>query len=100
MLYPAARLQKEVLLIFCDPRCCYRFPRNFSSRLMVPKMILRLDFADLTDHTSSSILARLVALLEFSENSGRAHPKFSYVQLSQCKLHAVLWRAVACDRVW
>ena len=67
---------------------------------MVPKMILRLGFADLTDHISSSILARLVALLESSEPSGRAHPKFSYVQLSQCKLQAVLWRAVACDRVW
>ena len=88
VLYSAARLQKEVLQVFCDPRCCYRFPRNFSNRLMVPKMILRLGFVDL-DHIASSILPRLVALSELSEPSGRAHPEFSYIPFSHCALQAV-----------
>ena len=56
---------------------------------MVPKMILRLGFVDLVDHIASSILARRVALPEFCEPSGGAHPKFSYIPLSQCKLQAV-----------
>ena len=64
VLCSAARLQKEVLQVFFGPRSCYRFPRNFSSRLMVPKIILRLGFVDLVDHIASSILARLVALSE------------------------------------
>ena len=87
----SARLQKEVLQVFCGPRCCYRCPRNFSNGLMVPKMILRLGFVDLlwTNYIASSILARLVALSELSEPSGRAHPKFSYIPLSQCELQAV-----------
>ena len=117
VLYSAARLQKEVLQIFCGPRCRCRFHRNFSNRLMVPKMILRLGFVDLADHIASSIAARLVALSELSEPSGRAHPEFSYVQLSQCKLQAVycrerlhvtafgkiaslsLWRASNCTKI-
>ena len=70
----AARLQKKVLQLFCGPWCCYRFPRNFSSHLMVPKMILRLGFVDLADHIAISILTRLVALSELSEPSGRARP--------------------------
>ena len=56
---------------------------------MVPKMILRLGFVDLVDHIASSILARRVALPELSEPSGGAHPVFSYIPLSQCKLQAV-----------
>ena len=40
---------------FCNPRCCYKFPRNSSNRLMVPKMILRLDFVNLVDRIASSI---------------------------------------------
>ena len=55
---------------------------------MVPKMILRLGVVDLVDHIASSILARLAALSELSAPSGRAHPKFSYIPLSQCKLQA------------
>ena len=55
-------------------------------------MILRLGFVDLVYRVASSILARLVALSEFSEPSGRAHPVFSYVPLSQCKLPAVYCR--------
>ena len=55
-------------------------------------MILRLGFGDLFDHITSSILARLVALSESSEPSGRAHPEFSYMPLSQCKLQAVCCR--------
>ena len=47
VLYSAARLQKEVLQIFCNPLCCYRFLRNFSNRSMAPKMILRLGFVAL-----------------------------------------------------
>ena len=68
---------------------CRKRVRNFSSRLMVPKMILRLGFVDLADHIASSILTRLVALSELSEPSGGAHPKFSYIPLSQCKRQAV-----------
>ena len=79
------------LQIICDPRCCYRFHHNLSNRLMVPKMIMRLGFVDLVDHISSSIFARLVALSELSEPSGRAHPQFSYIPLSRCKLQAVCW---------
>ena len=52
-------------------------------------MILRLGFVDLVYHIASSILARLVALSELSELSGRAHPESSYIPLSQCKLQAV-----------
>ena len=59
---------------------------------MVPKMILRLGFVDLVDHVASSILVRHVALSELSEPSGRAHPVFSYIPLSQCKLQAVCCR--------
>ena len=47
---------------------------NCSSHLMVPKMILRLDFVDLADHITSSILTRLGALSESSVPSGGAHP--------------------------
>ena len=52
-------------------------------------MILRLGFVDLVDHIASSILTRLVALSELSEPSGRAHPQFSYIPLSQGKLQTV-----------
>ena len=34
---------------------------------MVPKMILRLGFENLVDHTASSMFARLVAISESSE---------------------------------
>ena len=74
VLYSAARLQKEVFQLFCGPRCCYKFPRNFSSRLMDPKRILRVGFVYLADYIASSILIRLVALSELSVPSGRAHP--------------------------
>ena len=74
VLCSAARLQKEVLQLFCDPRCCYRFPLNSSNRQMGPKMTLRLGFVDLVDQIASSILARHVALLDLSEPFGRAHP--------------------------
>ena len=87
-----SRLQKVVLQIFCNPRCCYRFPRNFSNRSMVPKMILLLGFVDLVDHIANSILARHVALSESSEPSGRSHPEFSSIHPSQCKLQAVFCR--------
>ena len=56
---------------------------------MVPKMILLLGFVDLVDHIASSILARLVALLELSAPSGGALPEFSFIPLSFCKLQAV-----------
>ena len=49
-------------------------------------MILRLGFVDLVDHIASSILVRHVAFSEFSAPSGGAHPGFSYIPLSQCKL--------------
>ena len=88
----AARLQKEVLQIFCGPQCGYKFPRNCSSHLMVPKMISRLGFVDLADHTASSILTKLVALSELNVPSGRARPEFSCILLSQCKLQAVCCR--------
>ena len=84
VLYPAARLQKEVLQKLCNPRCCYRFPRNSSNRLMIPKMILRLGFVDLVDRIASSLWVQLVALSGLSEPSGRAPPVFSYIPLSQC----------------
>ena len=35
---------------FCSQRRCYKFPRNFSNRLVGPKMILRLGYVDLVDH--------------------------------------------------
>ena len=92
MLCPAARLQKEVLQIFCNPQCCHRFPRTSSNRSMVPKMILRLGFVDLVDRIASSILVRHVAILELSEPFGRAHPEFSHKSLSQCKLQVVCCR--------
>ena len=88
----AARLQKEVLQILCDLRCCYKFHRNFSNRSMVPKMILLLGFVDLVSHIASSISARLVALPELRALSGRTPPEFSYIPLSQCKLQAVCCR--------
>ena len=69
-----------------------RFPRNFSNRLMVSKMILRLGFVDLVDHIASSVLARLVALSELNEPSGGAHLVSSYVPLSQCKRQVVCCR--------
>ena len=59
---------------------------------MVPKMILRLSFVDLVDQIASSILVRHVSLSELSEPSGRAHPVFSYIPLSQCKLQVVCCR--------
>ena len=59
---------------------------------MVPKMILRLGFVDLVDHIASSILVRHVAFSELSAPSGRAHPEFSYIPLSQCKLQAAYRR--------
>ena len=62
---------------------CYRFPCNFSNRLMVPKMILRLGFADLVDH---------MAILELSEPFGKAPPSFSYIPLCQCNLQVVCCR--------
>ena len=65
---------------------------NFFNRLMVPMMILRLGFVDPVDHIASSISARHVARPELSELSGRAHPVFSYVPLSQIKLQAVCCR--------
>ena len=55
-------------------------------------MILRLRFVDLVDHIASSILVQHVVLSEFSEPSGRAHPEFSYIPLSQRKLGAVCCR--------
>ena len=61
VLYSAARLQKEALHLFCDPRCGYKLHRDFSNRLMVPNMILLPGIVDLVDHIASSILARLVA---------------------------------------
>ena len=69
-----------------------RFPRNFSNRSVVPKMILRLGFVDHVDHVASSISARLVALSVLSEHSGRAHPEFSCIPLCQCKLQTVCCR--------
>ena len=71
---------------------CVLPSRNFSNRSMVPKIILLLGFPDLVDHIASWISARLVALSELSEPSGRAHPEFSYIPLSQCKLQAVCCR--------
>ena len=59
---------------------------------MVPKMILRLGNVDLVDHIASSILVRHVSLPELREPSGRAHPMFSYIPLSQCKLQVVCCR--------
>ena len=53
---------------------------------MVHKIVLRLGFVDLVDHIVSSILARLVALPELSEPSGRTHPVSSNIPLSQCML--------------
>ena len=76
----------------CDPRYCYRFLRNFSNRSMVPKMILLLGFVDLADHIASSFVARLVALSELSAPSGRAHPEFSFIPVSQNKLQAMCCR--------
>ena len=67
VLHSASRLRKEVLLICCDPRCCYRFRRNFSNRSTVPKKILLPGFVDLVDHIASSNLARLVTFSELSE---------------------------------
>ena len=77
VLYPAARLQKEVHQKFCNPRCCRKFHRNSSNRLTVPKMILRLGFVDLGDRVASSIWVQPLALSELSEPSGRAPPLFS-----------------------
>ena len=56
---------------------------------MVPKMILRLGLVNLDDHSASSILVRHVSLPELREPSVRAHPVFSYIPLSQCKLQVV-----------
>ena len=69
VLHSASRLRKEVLQICCDPRCCYRFHRNFSNRSTVPKMILLPGFVDLVDHIASSNVARLVTFSESSEPS-------------------------------
>ena len=67
----------------------------------VPKMILRLGFVDLPDHIASLISARLVALSELSEPSGSAHPEFSYIPPSQCKLQVVCCGdRLPRDRVW
>ena len=66
VLYPAARLQKEVLQISCNPRCCHKFPCNFLNRLMVPKMILRLAFVDFVCHIASPISVRHVVLSEYN----------------------------------
>ena len=74
-----------VFQIFCVPTCCYRFHGNFSSRSMIPKMIFHLGFVDLVDHVASSISARHVVLSELSQFFGTAHPRFSYIPLSQCK---------------
>ena len=65
------------------------FSVTFSNRSKVPKMILLIGFVGLVGLIASSILARLVALSEFSAPSGRAHPEFSYMLLSQNKLQAV-----------
>ena len=92
MLYPAARLQKEVLQILCNPQCYYKFPSNFPNSLMVPKMILRLGLVNLEDHSASSILVRHVSLPELREPSGRAHPVCSCMPLCQCKLQVVCCR--------
>ena len=50
--------RKKVLQLFGDPRGGYKFSRNCSNRLMVPKMILRLGFVDLADHAASSIFKK------------------------------------------
>ena len=76
--------RKRYCRLLCGPRCCYRCHRNFSNRSTVPKMILRLGFVDLADHIASP--------MDLSEPSGRAHPEFSYISLSQCKLQAVCCR--------
>ena len=91
-VYSATRPRKEVLQILCGPRCCYKCPRIFSNRLMVPKTILLLGFVDRVDHIASSIRARLVVLSELSAPSSSAHPKFSYISLSQCKLQTMCCR--------
>ena len=87
-----------ILLLDCRKRCSSYsmvhgvvtdFTVTFSNRWMVPKMILRFGFVDFVDYSVSLILARLVALSEFSVLSGRAHQQFSYIPLSQCKLQAV-----------
>ena len=48
-----------------------------SNRLMFPKMILRLGFADLVDHIANSISARLVAHSEWSSSEVFTHSAFS-----------------------
>ena len=67
-------------------------------------MILLLGIVDLADHVANSILARLVALAELSEPSGRAPPVSSHFPLSLCKLqelccgdrlHATLFGKIA-----
>ena len=58
---------------------------------MIPKMILRLGFVDLY-HKAISILVRHVVLFELSEPYGRAHPEFSHISHSQCKLQVVCCR--------
>ena len=79
-------------VVFCCSTAERGTLRNFSNRSMVPKMILRLGFVDLVDHIASSISVRHVVLSELSEPSGRAHPEFSYIPQSPCKLQVVCSR--------
>ena len=88
-----------ILLLDCRKRCsrcsvthCVvaSFNNEFSNRLMVPMMILRLGFEDLADQIASSLLSTTRGTLGVNANllTG-AHPGFSYIPLSQCKLQAV-----------
>ena len=85
-VYLAVRLLKVVCQDSCSQRRCYKCLRNSSNRSMVPKMILILGFLILWTMLWVRFLTRLAALSELSEPSGRAHPEFSYIPLSQCKL--------------
>ena len=59
---------------------------------MGPKMILLLGFVDLVDRIASSLWLQPVVLLKASEPFGRAPLVFSYIPLSQRKLHVVCSR--------
>ena len=47
VLYPSVRLSEVACPEFCSQRRCSWFHRNTSNRMVGPKMILRLGFADL-----------------------------------------------------
>ena len=53
--------------------CCSTAERG-TPDILCSTVILRLGFVDLVHHIASSILARLVAVSELSEPSGRVHP--------------------------